>query len=179
MLKRYYKCFCRRFSSYWTYRFLLASPLLSSSSSLSLSLSSFFFSFFFIRGGGARRERPRLNPRLVTKDPPCMVGMHVRPGVAWQLNSVTNLSLVRFCPWQSNPLVGNIYLPRVISTTLLFTFTNIEYFWGYSDDTRVNFRQIIFVARYTCIMWKGVIGTHWTIISLPLIWAVGYHLVAP
>ena len=43
MLKRYYKCFCRRFSSYWTYRFLLASP--------PLSLSSFLF---FFLGGGAR-----------------------------------------------------------------------------------------------------------------------------
>ena len=30
---------------------------------LSLSLSPSLFSFFF-RGGGARRERPRLNPRL-------------------------------------------------------------------------------------------------------------------
>ena len=48
MLKRYYKCFSRRFSSYWTYRFLLASSLLSSSP---LSLSLFFF-FFFL--GGAR-----------------------------------------------------------------------------------------------------------------------------
>ena len=47
MLKRYYKCFSRRFSSYWTYRFLLASSLPSSSLSRSLSLSLFF------RGGGA------------------------------------------------------------------------------------------------------------------------------
>ena len=32
---------------------------------------------------------------IVTKDPPCMVGTHVRPAVARQLNSVRNLSLVR------------------------------------------------------------------------------------
>ena len=52
--------FSRRFSSYWTYRFSLL-PL--SSPPLSLSLFSFFF---FFRGGG-RRERPRLNPRLMSE----------------------------------------------------------------------------------------------------------------
>ena len=53
--------FSRRFSSYWTYRFLLASSLLSSSLSLSFS---FFGLFFLFHRGVARRERPRLNPRL-------------------------------------------------------------------------------------------------------------------
>ena len=50
MLKRYYKCFSRRFPSYWMYRFLLASSLLSLSLSLSL--------FFFLGGGRAPGAPP-------------------------------------------------------------------------------------------------------------------------
>ena len=57
MLKRYYNCFSRRFSSYWTYHFLLASSLLSSSS-LSFFSSFFSLSFFFFLGGRAAGAPP-------------------------------------------------------------------------------------------------------------------------
>ena len=80
--------------------------------------------------------------------------------------SVTNglrdkpIPLVRFCSWQSNVHLVGIYpvkyLPPPwdfypILILCFFTFTNIEYFWDNLDDTRVIFRQIIFVAQYTWI----------------------------
>ena len=88
-------------------------------------------------GLGVDRLTSAIN--IVTNYLQCMVGTHVRPGVAWQLDSVTNLPLVKYCPWQSNTLVGlcpwKIYLPCEISTPLLkkrtrlLCFFHIHEYW--------------------------------------------------
>ena len=93
---------------------------------------------------------------------------HLGSGVAWEMDSLTNLPPVWFYRWQSYPPVGicpwYIYLHRHKSTplvkrNLLFINSNTEYFWAYLDHTRVILRQIVLIPIHTHI-WKNRAGLY-------------------
>ena len=126
MLKRYNKCFSRRFSSYWTYRFLLSSSLLSSSSlSLSLSLSLF--------QGGARRERPRLHPRL-----------GVLPCTRWCVTYIYDSGTMGF--WH-----GNLFRPDIVRPYVEHECITTWRCVTYIHD---HFKTFTFCFNFNCIFTK-------------------------
>ena len=137
MLKRYYKCFSRRFPSYWMYRFLLASSLLS-------------LSLFFFLGGGARRERPPLNPCLA------LGPLQVRfSKIASPLGPLCIRSWVRFthscvkrtplCCYrlQAPPLVYSKYTVQPVHYVLVIrsihTCSTVRRFHGEHQENHKNF----------------------------------------
>ena len=88
-------------------------------------------------------------------------------GVAWEMDSVTNLPPGMILPVTILPPGRNLSVihlpppwqvyPLSKKKPLFFTYTNTEYFWAHLDHNRVIFRQILFMKGFervsTCNTW--------------------------